>query len=186
MEEKLKQTATNCIKIVIFGPESTGKTTLSKQLAAHYQTNWVPEFSRQYALDKLKEGKQLTEEDVLPIAIGQMQLENEIAHKTEKILVCDTNLLETLVYSQTIYNGFSPKELEKSILTHQYHLYILTSIDVPWEKDVVRDVTTNRKEMFLIFEETLKKYNFPHIIVEGNQQKRLQKAITQINKIIPN
>ena len=184
MEEKLKQIPTNCIKIVVFGPESTGKTTLCKQLATHYKTNWVPEFSRQYALDKLKEGKQLTQEDVLPIAVGQMQLENEIAEKTKKLLICDTNLVETLVYSQTIYEGYSPKTLVKNIIQHRYHLYLLTNIDIPWEFDVVRDGNADRQKMFLHFEAILQKNKLPYIIVSGNPQQRLQKAIEQIDRLL--
>ena len=105
MEETLKQISTSCLKIVVFGPESTGKTTLSKQLAAHFQTLWVPEFSRTYALNKLQEGRSLTKEDVMPIAFGQMKLENAASLKIKDLLICDTNLLETLVYSKSIYNN---------------------------------------------------------------------------------
>ncbi len=184
MEEKLNQITTNCIKIVLFGPESTGKTTLSKQLATYYKTNWVPEFSRQYALEKIKENKQLTKKDVLPIAIGQMQLENTIALKTKNILICDTNLLETLVYSQTIYDGYAPNALKKYALKNKYQLYILTNIDVPWENDIIREKNTNRKKQFSIFEETLKINKLPYIIISGTQKNRLQKTIQYIDKII--
>ena len=75
MEEKLKQQPADCIKIVLFGPESTGKTTLSKQLAAHYETLWVPEFARDYLQEKWDREKKVCEpHDLLPIAIGQMAL----------------------------------------------------------------------------------------------------------------
>jgi nicotinamide riboside kinase len=67
MEEKLRQEPSNCIKIVLFGPESTGKTTLSKQLAAHYNTYWVPEYARSYLQDKWNvEGKTCEPEDLVP------------------------------------------------------------------------------------------------------------------------
>nr|WP_317045233.1 ATP-binding protein [Formosa algae] len=57
MEEYLRQSPSNNLKIVLFGPESTGKTVLAKQLAAHYNTVFVPEYSRTYALEKLKKMK---------------------------------------------------------------------------------------------------------------------------------
>src|SRR5690554_540983 len=100
MEETLKQQDSNCLKVVLFGPESTGKTILAKQLAAHYNTLWVPEFSRSYAEEKSKHNEVLTKDDVLPIAIGQMALENSLAKQVESLLICDTNLLETKVYSE--------------------------------------------------------------------------------------
>jgi nicotinamide riboside kinase len=101
MEKNLKQEEANCIKVVLFGPESTGKTTLAKQLAHHYNSVWVPEFARQYLQKKWNNERNTCEQsDLLPIAIGQMKLENNSAKKTDTVLVCDTDLLETKVYSE--------------------------------------------------------------------------------------
>ena len=89
MEENLKQQQTSIIKIALFGPESTGKTTLAKQLASHFETEWVPEFARDYLQNKLEQTELICEpEDLLPIVIGQTKLENEkllIANKCRKI-----------------------------------------------------------------------------------------------------
>ena len=80
MESKLKQQNADCIKVVIFGPESTGKTTLSEQLARHYNSVWVPEYARKYLQDKWNNERKTCEpHDLLPIAIGQMALENDLA-----------------------------------------------------------------------------------------------------------
>ncbi|NNK73794.1 MAG: ATP-binding protein, partial [Flavobacteriaceae bacterium] len=88
MEEKLKQQESNCLKVVIFGPESTGKTTLSEQLARHYNTVWVPEYARQYLQDKWNNERKTCEpKDLLPIAVGQMELENKLAKKTDSVLI---------------------------------------------------------------------------------------------------
>ena len=104
MEKALKQQPSNCIKVVLFGPESTGKTTLAKQLAGHYNTVWVPEYMRKYLQDKLDTKQKTSEpEDIFPIAEGQMMLENKLAKKADKILICDTNLLETKVYAQIYF-----------------------------------------------------------------------------------
>ena len=183
MEETLKQIPNNCLKVVVFGPESTGKTTLSKQLASHYQTLWVPEFSRTYAINKLKEGKTLTKEDVLPIAYGQMKLENVINKKSKNLLIYDTNLLETLVYSKSIYNDFCPAELADAVQENDYDLYILTDIDVPWEYDEVREKNTDRLQQFITFESVLNKYELPYIKVRGNKDQRLQLAIHAIDEL---
>ena len=98
MEKELQQNSINLVKVVLFGPESTGKTTLSRQLARHYNTVWAPEFAREYLQDKWNnERKTCQKKDLLPIAIGQMKLENELSKKADKLLICDTDLLETKV-----------------------------------------------------------------------------------------
>ena len=101
MEEDLKQRAVDLIKVVTFGPESTGKTTLARTLAEHYETLWVPEFARDYLHEKFDRTGIICEySDLLPIAKGQMRLENELAAKANRVLICDTDLLETQVYSE--------------------------------------------------------------------------------------
>ena len=107
MEKNLKQNKSNCFKIVLFGPESSGKTTLSKELANHYNSLWVKEYARDYLQDKWNNESKVCElEDLIPIAVGQMKLENELTKVSEHILICDTDLLETKVYSETYYDGF--------------------------------------------------------------------------------
>ena len=89
MEEKLKQIKSNCKKVVLYGPESTGKTTLSIELAKHFKTNWVPEYAREYLQNVWDNEKRICEpKDILPIAIGQMKLENEFAIKSKSLLIC--------------------------------------------------------------------------------------------------
>ena len=185
MEKNLKQVKTNCLKVVLYGPESSGKTTLSRELAKYYNTIWIEEFAREYLQEKWnKENKTCELKDMLPIAIGQIKLENEFSKKANKILFCDTDLLETKVYSETYYNGFCDPVLEKYALENKYDLYILTDIDIPWIKDDLRDRPNNREEMFLAFKDALIKYNRPYILVSGNLNKRMQIAIFEINKLL--
>ena len=158
MEKKLKQKPSNIIKVVLFGPESTGKTTLSDQLARHYNTVWAPEYAREYLQKKWNnERKTCENSDLLPIAIGQMKLENKLVKKADKILICDTDLLETKVYSEEYYGGIVDPNLDKAAKINQYDLYLLTYIDTPWEADDLRDRPEQRLEMFKAFENTLKK-----------------------------
>ncbi len=186
MEEKLKQKATDCIKVVLFGPESTGKSTLAQQLADHYNTIFVPEFSRIYAEAQLLNQKLLTKDDVLPIAEGQMRLENDLTPKANTLLICDTDLLETKVYSESYYDGFCDPDLEKYAIENFYDLYFLTYIDIPWEADTLRDKPHEREAMFLAFKNALKTYNKPYILLKGTMKERFKLATNQINELIKN
>ncbi|MCG2460216.1 ATP-binding protein [Flavobacteriaceae bacterium F89] len=185
MEEKFKQKPSDLVKVVLFGPESTGKTTLSQQLAEHYNTKWVPEFMREYLQDKWQREKKSCEpKDLLPIAEGQMQLENKLSQLATNVLICDTDLLELKVYSESYYSGYCDPMLEKYALRNSYGLYLLTYIDVPWEKDDLRDRPDDRERMFLNFKETLEKYKRNFVILSGDKATRLKTAVEHIDKLL--
>ena len=187
MEKELTQKPINLVKVVLFGPESTGKTTLSKQLARHYNTVWTPEYAREYLQKKWNNERKTCEaSDLIPIAIGQMRLENKLAKKADKVLICDTDLLETKVYSEEYYGGFVDEQLNKASLQNEYDLYLLTYIDTPWEEDDLRDRPEQRLEMFTAFENALKKNNKKYILLKGNKETRLKEAVRAIDKIIAN
>jgi len=185
MEEKLRQSDINLVKVVLFGPESTGKTTLSRQLARHYNTVWAPEYAREYLQDKWNnERKTCEESDLIPIAIGQMDLENSLSKKADKLLICDTDLLETKVYSEEYYGGFVDPLLDKFAVANTYDMYFLTYIDTPWEEDDLRDRPEQREEMFAAFKNTLEKYNRPYVLLKGDKETRLKKATKIIDDLI--
>lgn len=184
MEENLKQQQTNIIKIAIYGPESTGKSTLAKQLADHYQTIWIPEFARDYLQNKWNTSKEICQQsDLIPIAIGQTKLENEGLQNANKILISDTNLMVTKVFSD-IYYGNSDPILFKAAKKHKYDLFLLTDVDVPWEKDDLRDKPENREETLKIFEDNLIEFNKPYVKISGSREKRLHKAVSIIDDLI--
>lgn len=185
MEEKLKQQPASCLKVVLFGPESTGKTTLARQLAHHYNTVWVPEYARDYLQNKWdKHHKTCDFEDLIPIARGQIKLENIQAKKTNTVLFCDTNLLETKVYSELYYSGVCDPVLEKYALKNSYDLYFLTYIDTPWVADDLRDKPDQRELMFKAFQNTLITNNKPYILLKGTQEKRLEVAIAHLDQLL--
>jgi len=185
MEKKLKQQPSNCIKVVLFGPESTGKTTLSRQLARHYNSIWVPEYARAYLQNKWNDERKTCEpKDLLPIAIGQMKLENELAKKTDSVLICDTDLLETKVYSETYYQGTCNPILETYALKNSYDLYFLTYIDTPWESDDLRDKPNEREHMFKAFETALRTHQKPYVLLKGGKEERLKLAIKHIDNLL--
>jgi nicotinamide riboside kinase len=183
MEKNLRQQKTAIIKIALFGPESTGKTTLAKQLAAHYETEWVPEFARDYLQKRWEENQHICEaDDMLPIAYGQMSLENEKLSSANKYLFCDTNLMVTKVFSE-IYYGFCDPLLNEEALEHEYDLFFLTDIDVPWEKDDIRDKPEGRETVFSVFKQTLIDNKKPFITLSGNKESRLAKAAIIIDNL---
>ena len=185
MEKKLRQQKANIVKVVLFGPESSGKTTLSIKLAHHYNTVWVAEYAREYLQNKWNnERKTCENSDLLPIAVGQMKLENKLVKKADKILICDTDLLETKVYSEEYYGGTVDPLLEKAAAENKYDLYLLTYIDTPWEADDLRDKPEERLEMFNAFENALKKYDRPYILLKGDKKTRLKTAIKAIDKLL--
>lgn len=186
MEEKLKQRPSDCIKVVLFGPESTGKSTLAKQLADYYNTVFVPEYSRIYAEAQLLRNKLLTIKDVIPIAEGQMRLENERTPKANTVLICDTDLLETKVYSEAYYGGYCDSDVEKYAIQNFYDLYFLTYIDIPWEADDLRDKPHEREKMFEAFKNALETYNKPYILLKGTMNERFKLAKDQIDELIKN
>jgi len=185
MEKKLAQTTSSCIKAVLFGPESTGKTTLAKRLAEYYHTNWVEEYMREYLQEKWDDHKEVcTSEDIIPIAEGQMEAENRLSKSANKVLFCDTNLLELKVYSEAYYDGYCDPQILKHALNNFYDVYFLTNIDAPWVKDDLRDKPEDREGMFDKFKSTLQLYDFPFVILEGSEDERFTKAVSVIDKLL--
>ena len=187
MEKILSQQPSDCIKVVLFGPESTGKTTLSKELSKHYDTVWAPEYARAYLQKKWNDVATICEiEDIIPIAIGQTKLENDLLSKANKILFCDTNILETKVYAEAYYKNYSNKALDKAVENLKYTLYFLTDIDVPYEEDDLRDRPNQRQEMFDTFKESLEKYHCRYQVLSGSLEERLIRAKKTIDTLLKN
>jgi nicotinamide riboside kinase len=177
MEEQLKQQPTSLIKIALYGPESTGKSTLAQQLASHFKTNWVAEYARDYLQDKWNTTQEIcTPEDLLPIAIGQVALENTALQTATDFVFCDTTLLVTKVYSEMYYQFCDPV-LDKAARKHKYDLFFLTDIDVPWEADDLRDRPQEREDALAQFEAALVVNQKPFLKLSGNKEERLAKAI---------
>lgn len=182
--EKRAQHHTDCLRIVLYGPESTGKTTLAKALAEQYETTWVPEFARDFLQKKWDLHQEYCSlEDLNTIAEGQLAAENNALKKAQQLLFCDTNILVTKVWSETHFQGYCAPALLELVETTHYDLYLLTDIDVPWEKDDLRDRPEQRNRMRTYFKKQLDHYNFPYIELSGPHQLRLQKAIKAIEKM---
>jgi NadR type nicotinamide-nucleotide adenylyltransferase len=187
MEEKLAQRPASCIKIVLFGPESTGKTTLSRDLSAYFNAPLVKEYMREYLQEVWEAENRICEpRDIIPIAEGQMQVENKLAAEADELLICDTDLLELKVYSEAYYNGYCDPELLKHALNNTYDLYFLTYIDVPWTPDDLRDKPHDREGMFQRFQNALEQHQRPFLILKGDRETRFNIAVKKINQLLKN
>ena len=169
-------------RIAITGPESTGKSLLAKQLAKYYNTVWVPEYAREY-INNLN--RPYDQDDILKIAKGQIKNEEILSLKANKILICDTELLVTKIWSEHKYKNCHPWILE-TIKKHTYDLYLLCNIDLQWQPDPQREHPQLRDYFLNLFKNELinRKFNFD--IISGQITERLKNAIRIIDKFIKN
>jgi len=165
------------IKIVTTGPESSGKTTLAKTLAKHYQVPWVPEYSRDY-LKKLDRPYQ--EEDLLQIAQGQVAREDQAAKDRPDLLICDTSLVVIKIWSEYRYGRCHPWIL-KQIEQRPVDVHLLCIPDIPWEPDPQRENPDDRDELFRLYQQALK--DKPTVIIRGSRSERLTWAISEIDRL---
>jgi NadR type nicotinamide-nucleotide adenylyltransferase len=168
-------------KIVVLGPESTGKSSLCEALAKHYNTNWCPEYARQYLSEN---GTDYSYENLLTIAKGQLNNEDEYVQKTKDLLIIDTDMYVMKVWCEYVFNNCHPFILEK-INERKYDAYLLCDIDLPWTADEMREYPKEepRKELFTIYKEMLMNQKTPWGIVSGTGVERTQNAIALIAKL---
>ncbi len=163
-------------KIAVIGPESTGKSWLSQQLAQHFRTEWVPEYARFY-LDRLD--VPYTKGDLLEIAIGQLAWEEDKAEYANDFLICDTNLIVIKIWSDHKF-GHTDPWIEARLKSGDYDFYLLNNIDLSWEQDPQREHPRLRKHFFGIYKGYLEAQNLPYAIVSGIGQARKQSALDAI------
>lgn len=185
MAKKLTQRPSSLLKVVLFGPESTGKTSLAEMLARHYDTHWVPEYMRDYLQEKWDNEQKICEpKDMIPIALGQMERENRLSQSANRLLINDTDLLELKVYSEAYYDNYCDPRLLKHALNNRYDLYFLTYIDVPWTPDDLRDKPNDRIGMFQKFETALEIHQKPYVILKGGLEERFRTAVEKIDELL--
>lgn len=172
-------------KIVVLGPESTGKSTLCDALSKHYQTIWCEEYAREYLS---KNGKAYTYENLLTIAEGQIANEEDATKKAtqenKSHLIIDTDMYVMKVWCEYVFNNCHPYILDQ-ISKRQYDAYLLCDIDLPWTADEMREYPDEqpRKELFALYKELLMNQNTPWGIVSGTGEARTKNAINLINEL---
>ena len=160
------------LRILLTGPESTGKTLLARRLAEAYQTAWAPEYARAY-LEIL--GRPYDEEDLLHIARGQMLVEDFQARFARRILPCDTGLLVLKVWSEYKYGRCHPWILEQ-LRQRPYDLYLLCGTDAPWVEDPQRENPNEREELYAIYKRELEMLGVPYTELWGGVEERVKKV----------
>ena len=163
--EKIKDgSGRGLIRIAIVGPESTGKSVLSEQLAKHYDTEFVKEVAREFIA---KLNRKYTIDDIIKISQLQITEENAKAGRANKILFCDTNLLVTKIWAEHSF-GVCPEWIFQNFHPGNYDLHLLTGIDLPWEPDPQREHPHLRKQFFDLYKSSLTSLNVPFSIVNGS------------------
>lgn len=168
------------IKIAIIGAESTGKSTLAKQLAAHFNTVYVSEYARDYFDEHTIENYSINVFDI--IYSKQINNETEAEKKAKRFLFCDTTLITGKIWSEEIFNKTAPF-IEEHLPKINYALYLVTNNEVPWEKDHQRKNPHNREELLQRNLDELKKLNATYKVVEGMNEARLHNAIKYIEEL---
>lgn len=183
-------------RIVVIGPESTGKSTLCEELAQHYDASWCPEFAREYLLTY---GTDYSYDDLLTIAKGQLALEDEYAILAQQdweaqeqkttaspILFVDTNMYVIKVWCEYVFGKCHPFILEQ-IVERKYDLYLLCNTDLPWVKDELREYPDlqSRQELYLMYKDIVLNQHTPWVDISGDDEARLTSAIQGIHQYLP-
>lgn len=184
-------------KIVVLGPESTGKSTLCAQLAAYYHTLWVPEFARNYLLEN---GRDYTYDDLLHIAQGQQRLEERYTNRllqqhpttdtltaNHRPLIIDTNQYVMKVWCEVVFDRCHPWILHQAAKA-QYNLYLLCDVDLPWVQDGLREYPDleMRRRLFLTYKDVVINDGTPWAIVSGTHEQRFHNAVHAIGQQLLN
>ncbi len=168
------------LRVVLTGSECTGKTTLAAALAERYGTLWVPEPARAYA--EAKPGP-LGYEDVEPIARAHIAAADEAAAGARGLLILDTDLVSTVVYSRHYY-GHCPAGVERAARERLAHLYLLHHPDVPWLPDPARDRGHRREHIHELFRQGLDALGARVVDVRGGWAERRERAVRAIDTLL--
>ena len=188
------------IKVAVIGPESTGKSTLCELLALHYNTQWCPEFAREYLLTH---GMDYTYDDLLYIAKGQLAMEDEYIQSAvngqqaavkpnpqftthrSPLLFVDTDMYVMKVWCEFVFGKCHRWVLEQ-IIERKYDLYLLCNTDLPWVKDELREYPDliTRDKLYHIYKDIMINQSTPWVDISGDHDERLQKAIKAVDHLI--
>ena len=171
------------LRIVIVGAESTGTTTLSRDLAEALNVPWVPEVGRYYTESILTTNYEWFDDDFYRIGRLQQAYENEMAARSNGVLVCDTNAVATELW-QRRYMGRTTAEMRRIAARDKADLYIITGDEIPFVQDGIRDGEHLRHRMHRWFITHIKKTGVPYIVVTGSKQQRLNASLVAARKMI--
>ena len=167
-------------KVVIIGPECTGKSELSEYLADHFNTVWVREYAREY-LDNLS--RPYGAEDLLIIAQGQIGLENKMTSMANNVLFCDTDLYVIKIWSYFKY-GYCDQRILDAISQRRCDLYLLTYIDIPWVNDPLREHPDQREKLYSLYLKEMQNQSVPFVENRVSRQYRRELSTAVVKELL--
>ena len=167
-------------KVCIFGPESTGKSTLGQKLAEHYQTVCVPEYARTWL--ERKEGD-VELGDMRTIVQGQLAAQKALEFEANRIVFSDTDPLLSTIWSEKLF-GQVPDWMNEVAQRTTFNLYLVTDVDVPWVADKVRYLPKNRSDFFARCIEKLEQTSRPYCVLRGGWEDRFAQAVEAVNSLV--
>ena len=168
------------IKIAVIGAESTGKSELCEALAQHYNTTWVPEYAREYFNNS--DIYNYTQNDLIVIAQKQIELESQQLKKANRIFFSDTTLITIKIWAELEFKQ-TPAFITENLNKINYDHYLITSNDMNWVKDGLRQNKFSRDMILDMNIDEVKKLGATYSLVEGMNEKRTKNAIKIIDSL---
>ena len=168
------------LRIAITGPESTGKSTLAKDLAEYFETEWVQEYARTFLEDIQRE---YTWEDYITIVYGQILAEERLLATKPKILIFDTDMLVLKIWGLRRFGRY-PSIIDGGLEKPAYDFHFLCGTEIAWEPDPLREHPDSRDNLYEQYLSELKALQLPFMELKGDRQTRLKMAIERIYELL--
>lgn len=173
------------LRIVVFGPESTGKTSLATQLAERYGEPWSSEYVRRYWEEH--QGS-IGPQDLDAIGRGQLQSEQAAAQKARRLYLCDTDLLTCTLWNDLLFPGTCPAWVRSQAeeWARKTDLFLLCRTDIPFEPDPQRCFPdpAGRAMCMRLWRETLESRALPFVEIQGDWAQRGQQAAQAVEALL--
>ena len=167
-------------KIVITGPESSGKSWLTAQLGAHFKAPYALEYARIYLEEH---GSDYTFDTLEKIIHGHLAYQKKYVNQASSLVFLDTDLINFKIWEEVVF-GKTHDFLEEAITQEQDHFYLLTYPDLPWESDPLRENAENREEIFELHKQEIEKLGRPYKVINGLMENRLGNALTELEDLL--
>lgn len=177
----MEGTGKYCIRIILTGPESTGKTELASALADKYNTAYIPEYAREY-IGSLNRPYEY--DDLVHIAKHQKEQMKDFISRVHTIIFADTYLMITRVWFEWVYRKY-PSWIDDELKKTRDALYLLCKPDIPWFPDGMRENGgKNREILFQTYENHLRYLGLHYRYVSGQGDMRMENACRQVEEFI--
>lgn len=166
------------MKIVITGPESVGKSTLTQDLAKYFNAPCLIELAREY-VENLK--RPYNFDDVCEIAGLQIKEELSFEKSNSKLVFLDTDLIITKVWLKRVF-GKVPIWVDEHLKLKPASLHLLCYPDLPWVYDPVRENPDNRLDLFYQYQNEIENLQIPYHIISGLNEERFDNALAVVKR----